>query len=111
LITKQQQIDIAVVGVQRCHLLCHVGAPLCHDHLHDDRLDVVRQPSCQTTQDGDTVGNAPSGSVGFLITEETCLRVPAAQKPPESKLRQPPTISSTRPLTVSDRWSTPQLIE
>jgi hypothetical protein len=26
---------------------------------------LVRQPSCQTKQDGDTVGNAPSGSVGF----------------------------------------------
>jgi hypothetical protein len=79
--------------------------------LSDDRLDLVRQPSCQTEQDGDTVGNAPSGSVGFLITEETCLRVPAAQKPPESRLCQPPMISCIRPLIVLDRWSTPQLIE
>ena len=29
----------------------------------DDRLDLVREPSCQTVQDGDTVGNAPPGSM------------------------------------------------
>src|SRR5215216_2496762 len=68
-------------------------------------------PSCQTDQEGDTVGNAPPGSMRFLITEETCLRVPAARKPPERRLRQPPMISFIRPLIVLDRWSTPQLIE
>jgi hypothetical protein len=111
LITEKQQSDITVIGMQSRRLLCHVEAPFCHDHHRDDRLDLVRQPSCQTKQDGDTVGNAPSGSVGFLITEETCLRVPAARRPPESKLRQPPRISSIRPLIVLDRWFTPQLIE
>src|SRR5215211_1439311 len=71
----------------------------------------ARQPSCQTAQDGDTVGNAPLGSTRFLTTEETCLGVPAALKPPEARLRQPPTILCTRPLIVSDRWSTLQPIE
>jgi hypothetical protein len=65
LITEEQQSDIAMIGMQSRRLLCHVEAPFCHDHHHDDRLDLVRQPSCQTKQDGDTVGNAPSGSAGF----------------------------------------------
>src|SRR5512133_2154805 len=53
-------------------------------------------------------GNAPLGSMRFLTTEETCLRVPAAQKPPEIRLRQPPRILSTRPLIVLDPRFAPQ---
>src|SRR4029453_16254911 len=75
--------------------------------IENDRPDLVREPSCQTVQVGDTVGNAPPGSMRFLITEETCLRVPAARKPPESRLHRPPRISFTRPLIVLDRSSTP----